>query len=68
MVNISDQIKCPKCSRMSRVVWVSKDEKTAGIQCPSSHSQMSRPSSLMGSKARPQSKAGRNMVFLVGIN
>ena len=68
MVNISDQIKCPKCSRMSRVVWVSKDKKTAGIQCPASHSQMSRPSSLMGSKARPQSKAGRNMVFLVGIN
>ncbi len=53
---------------MSHVVWMSKDGKTAGIQCPASHSQMSRPSSLMGSKARPQSKAGRNMVFLVGIN
>ena len=52
---------------MSRVVWVSKDEKTLGIQCPASHSQMSRPSSEIGSKARPKSKAGKNMIFLVEV-
>ena len=68
IVTISDQINCPKCSRMGRVVWVSKDGKTAGIQCPATHSQLSRPNSKLGSNARPQSKASRNMVFLTTIN
>ena len=52
---------------MSRVVWVSKDGKTAGVQCSAAHSQMSRPTSKLGSKSRPQSKSGRNMVFLISI-
>jgi len=53
---------------MGRVVWVSKDGKTVGIQCPATHSQMSRPNSKLGSGARPQSKASRNMIFLTAIN
>ncbi|MGB9925461.1 MAG: hypothetical protein ACPLIG_02210 [Candidatus Bathyarchaeales archaeon] len=27
----------PQCARMGRIVWVSHDGKTAGIQCPASH-------------------------------
>ena len=56
-MNISDQIKCPKCSRIGRVVWISKDGKTAGIQCPATHSQMSRPTSKLGSKATSSVKS-----------
>jgi len=52
---------------MGRVVWVSQDGKTAGIQCSASHRQMSRSSSKLGSTARPQSKTDRNMVFLLEI-
>ena len=52
---------------MGRVVWVSKDGKTAGVQCSAVHSQLSRPSSEMGSKARPLSKAGKNMIFIIEI-
>jgi ribosomal protein L44E len=67
MVNIGDHIKCPECSRMARVVWVSKDGKTAGIQCPATHRQLSRPNSKLGSTARPRSKTDRNMVFLMEV-
>ncbi|MBY9013750.1 MAG: hypothetical protein KGD70_15365 [Candidatus Lokiarchaeota archaeon] len=56
IVTISDQLKYPKCSRMDRVVWVSKDGKTARIQCPATHSQMSRPNSKLGSSARTNRK------------
>jgi len=52
---------------MGRIVWVSQDGKTAGIQCSASHRQMSRPVSKLGSNARPQSKADKNMVFLLKI-
>ena len=67
IVTISDQIKCPKCSRMGRVVWVSKDVKIVGVQCSALHSQLSRPSSEMGSKSRSLSKAGKNMIFIIEI-
>ncbi|HLC01060.1 MAG TPA: hypothetical protein VJL33_07070 [Candidatus Bathyarchaeia archaeon] len=48
-------------------MWISQDKKTAGIQCPATHRQISRPYSRLGSNARPQSKANKNMVFLVEI-
>jgi hypothetical protein len=67
IVNVGDHAKCPECKRMGHVVWVSKDGKTAGIQCSASHRQMSRPGSKLGSTARPQSKTDRNMVFLLEI-
>jgi ribosomal protein L44E len=60
-------MKCPQCARMGRIVWVSQDGKTVGIKCSASHRQMSRPGSKLGSNARPQSKADRNMVFLLEI-
>ena len=65
IVNIGDHVKCPQCGAMSRVVWVSQDEKQAGIKCPRSHSQISRGESQFGSTARPQTKSQRNMVFLM---
>ena len=65
ITKIGDKIKCPKCRAMSRVVWISKDGKTAGVQCPAIHSQLSRPNSQIESKARPLSKAGKNMIFII---
>jgi hypothetical protein len=67
IVNVGDHTKCPQCDKMGRIVWISQDRKTAGIQCPATHHQMNRPDSRFGSNARPQSKANKNMVFLVEI-
>lgn len=67
IVNIGDHIKCPECNRMARIVWISKDGKTAGVQCPATHRQMSRSNSRLGSTARPRSKTDRNMIFLMEI-
>jgi hypothetical protein len=64
---IGDQTKCPQCSKIGRVVWVSQNKKTAGIQCSASHSMTNRPDSKFGSTARPQSKTDRNMIFLMEI-
>jgi hypothetical protein len=67
IVNIGDHTKCPQCTRIGRIVWISQDRKTAGIQCPASHHLMNRPVSKFGSTARPQSKTGKNRVFLMEI-
>jgi hypothetical protein len=67
IVNLGDHTKCPQCARIGRVVWVSHDGKTAGIQCSASHRQMSRPDSRLGSNNRPHSKTDKNMVFLMDI-
>jgi len=67
IITVGDHKKCPQCDRIGRVVWISQDKKTAGIQCPATHRQVSRPDSRLGSNARPQSKANKNMVFLVEI-
>jgi hypothetical protein len=67
IVKVGDHTKCPQCDKIGRIVWISEDKKTAGIQCPASHHQMNRPNSRFGSNARPQSKANKNMVFLVEI-
>jgi hypothetical protein len=67
IVNIGDHMKCPQCTRIGRIVWISQDGKTAGIQCPASHHLTNRPVSKLGSTARPQSKTDKNMVFLMEI-
>jgi hypothetical protein len=67
IINVGDQANCPECKRTGRVVWVSKDGKTAGIQCPASHRMTNRPVSRFGTLERPQSKASRNMVFMMEI-
>ncbi|MCW4008122.1 MAG: hypothetical protein NWF09_05485 [Candidatus Bathyarchaeota archaeon] len=66
-MKIGDYVKCPQCARMGRIVWVSHDGKTVGIRCAASHHQMSRPISRLGSDARPQSKTGKNMVFIIEV-
>jgi hypothetical protein len=60
-------VKCPQCGRIARVIWISQDEKRAGIQCPGYHSQISRGASQFGSNARPTTKSEKNMVFLMEI-
>jgi len=67
MVEIGDHARCPQCNEVGRVVWVSQDEKRAGIRCPRHHNQMSRGLSKFGSTARPQTKTQKNMVFLIDI-
>ena len=67
IVNVGDYAKCPECNRVGRVVWISKDGKTAGIKCPAVHRQTSRPDSRLGSLKRNPSKASRNMVFITKI-
>ena len=67
IIKVGEYAKCPECSRMGRVVWVSKDGVTAGIQCPANHRQTSRPASKFGTVSRPRSKNSRNMVFITEI-
>jgi hypothetical protein len=67
MTTVGEHMKCPECNRMGRVVWVSTDGQTAGIQCPASHRQANRPDSKLGTLKRPQSKTSRNMVFITDI-
>jgi len=43
IINVGDRTKCPQCDKIGRVVWISQDGKTAGIQCAAIHRQMNRP-------------------------
>jgi hypothetical protein len=63
MVTVGNQAQCPQCSRMGRIVWISQNGKTIGIQCSASHSLDSLPNSH--GFARPPSKANKNSIFLV---
>lgn len=67
MIKLGEDIRCPECYRMAQIVWISKNSKTIGIKCSNSHRQMIRSKSQLGSAARPQSKLGKNMVFMVDI-
>lgn len=67
MVVVGEEIRCPVCCGIAKIVWISKDFRTAGIRCPASHRQLSRPKSQLGSTARPESKCGRNLVFMIDI-
>jgi hypothetical protein len=67
MVAVGDHAKCPECHRTGRVVWVSTDGATAGIQCSASHRQKKRPDSRFGTLNRSPSKTSKNMVFITEI-
>ena len=67
ITKVGDTIKCPLCFKKARVTWVSQDGRKAAIQCPGSHSQIVRESSILGSTDRPKTKSNSNMVFLVEI-
>jgi len=66
-VNIGDQMKCPQCESVGRVVWVSQDKKTMGVRCPTSHRELVRPQFKYGARVRPSTKTRKNVVFLVAI-
>jgi hypothetical protein len=67
MVNVGDQMKCPECETMGRVVWVSQDKKTMGVQCHASHQELSRRGSKFGATMVPSTKTKKNIVFLTKI-
>lgn len=66
MINVGDQIKCPECENMGRVVWVSQDKKTMGVQCPS-HRVASRLQSKFGATVVPSVATKKNVVILTPI-
>jgi hypothetical protein len=63
MMRIGDYAKCPECTRLGRIVWISQNEQVIGIQCSASHSAESRPNSYGFS--HKAAKANKNSVFLV---
>jgi hypothetical protein len=66
-VNVGDQMKCPECETLGRVVWVSQDKKTMGVKCHASHREMSRPQSKYGARVVPSTKTRKNVVFLTAV-
>ncbi len=67
-VKVGDRIKCPECDSIGRVVWVSQDKKTMGVQCPASHRGMNKVWSEYGGETLvPSTKARKNVVFLTAI-
>jgi hypothetical protein len=67
MVKVGDLVRCPKCGKYSRVVWVSKDGQTAGVRCSSRHRFTPRRNLLSTPTNREDSRFEKNMVFLVSI-
>jgi hypothetical protein len=63
MMTVGKHARCPQCTRMGRIVWVSQNGETIGIQCSASHSLTNYPNSH-GFKHSP-SKENKNSVFLV---
>jgi hypothetical protein len=67
IVDIGDNAECPECSKIGRVVWVSKDGVTVGIRCSASHSLTNRSTSRLGATVSAHSKTSRNVVFLTEL-
>jgi hypothetical protein len=67
IIKIGDQTECPECRTTSRVVWMSQDGKTAGIQCPASHSLAEYAKSGFALSANSSRKTSRKMVFITEI-
>ncbi len=63
MSDIGDRVRCPKCGRESRVVWVSQDGKIAAVKCTGYHSQISPAPTKFTSNIKTKTKKG--MVFLI---
>ena len=68
MTNVGDHVKCPRCRRDSRVVWVSQDEKTVAVRCMGIHSHdenIPPPKATSRYTPKPKKKYGKRMVFLI---
>ncbi len=66
-VKIGDEMKCPECETMAKVVWISQDKKTMGVKCHASHREVCRPKSKFGATKVPSTKTKRNIVFLMPV-
>lgn len=66
MINLGDSIKCPECENMGRVVWVSQDKKTMGVQCPR-HRVASKLQPKFGATVVPSTKTKKNVVILTAV-
>ena len=66
MTKVGDRVKCPKCGREARVVWVSQEGKTVAIKCKGYHSQMSPPPTRFNRRVKTKTKKG--MVFLIEVS
>ncbi|MGA2387161.1 MAG: hypothetical protein ABSG33_11610 [Candidatus Bathyarchaeia archaeon] len=64
LVNVGDQRVCPECNTLGRVVWVSQDKKTMGVQCSRSHREAERSASKFGGTVVPSTKTRKNTVFI----
>ena len=65
MPSVGDQTKCPQCDATARVVWLSQDKKTMGVQCPASHRETRRAESQYGATlAAASTKTKKNVIFL----
>jgi len=67
MTHVGEHAECPECKRASRIVWVSKDGKTAGIQCPASHSLADHSDSKLTAFSHSASKTSKHVVFITKI-
>jgi hypothetical protein len=63
MVCIGDYAKCPECTRMGRIVWISDNKSVVGIQCAASHNSNTAPDSE--GLTHKVAKSNKNSVFLV---
>jgi hypothetical protein len=67
VVTIGDPKRCPGCGSTGRVVWISEDKKTMGVQCRASHSDVGRENSRFGARVIVSTKSRKNVVFLTAL-
>ena len=66
-VAVGDPTECPECKTMARVVWVSQDKKTMGIQCHAKHKEADTLQSKFGPTKTHSTKTRRDVIFLTAI-
>ena len=66
-IAVGDQMKCPECKNIGRIVWISQDKQTVGVKCHGSHQEKVRTQSKYGARVTPSTKSRKNIVFLTAI-
>ena len=66
-VCVGDAKKCPECENTGRVVWISGDKKTMGVQCRASHQDARRADTKFGATIVSSGKSRKNVVFLTRL-
>jgi len=67
VICVGDQMKCPKCGTLGRVVWISQSKKTIGIKCQASHRDIDSLQLKYGPRAISSAKRWKNAVFITAI-